>query len=85
MAVELTMTFLVDWVYAVYSSLTLKYSNVSGCTASTSAYVSWAIEDRYLTYIQMPPCQVVKPLAELALELSDLTNLTGRKEPTVIT
>eukprot|EP00435_Cladocopium_sp_Y103_P063731 s832_g25.t1 len=29
--------------------------------------------------------EVVKPLAELALELSDLQNLTGRNEPTVIT
>lgn len=29
--------------------------------------------------------EVVKPLAELALELSDLSNLTGRNEPTVIT
>ena len=30
-------------------------------------------------------CEVVKPLAELALEISDLVKLTGRSSPTVIT
>lgn len=30
MAVELTMTFLVDWVYAVYSSLTLSIQTCLG-------------------------------------------------------
>jgi len=35
--------------------------------------------------LELSQFEVVKPLAELALELSDLTNLTGRKEPTVIT
>lgn len=29
--------------------------------------------------------QVVKPLADLALEISDLPKLTGRDSPTVIT